>query len=200
MQVLQRAVCLSGDAPFPPPQKTISCMRAAGPAHSFAVAGDSVQFSSVQFSSVQACPKQQQREGVQSFKWSPGGVVGRTSPLPRGCPHWSPSRCFPADPLPPPAHQSSRYSDAVLSLFGRFSCVFLLPPALTHRAVEFKGERKQFSAEEISSMVLSKMREVAETYLGKKASLGTLVAGRCCVFEAAAGTAVDGRMGRCGGF
>ncbi len=30
-------------------------------------------------------------------------------------------------------------------------------------AVEFKGEAKQFSAEEISSMVLSKMKEVAET-------------------------------------
>ena len=29
--------------------------------------------------------------------------------------------------------------------------------------VEFKGETKQFSAEEISSMVLSKMKEVAET-------------------------------------
>ena len=29
--------------------------------------------------------------------------------------------------------------------------------------VEFKGESKQFSAEEISSMVLSKMKEVAET-------------------------------------
>ena len=38
--------------------------------------------------------------------------------------------------------------------------------------VEYKGERKTFSAEEISSMVLNKMREVAETYLGKKASTG----------------------------
>ncbi|PRW56493.1 heat shock 70 [Chlorella sorokiniana] len=34
--------------------------------------------------------------------------------------------------------------------------------------VEFKGDAKQFSAEEISSMVLSKMKEVAETYLGKE--------------------------------
>merc|ERR1712057_118458 len=33
--------------------------------------------------------------------------------------------------------------------------------------VEFKGERKQFSAEEISSMVLIKMKETAEQYLGK---------------------------------
>lgn len=32
--------------------------------------------------------------------------------------------------------------------------------------VEYKGENKKFSPEEISSMVLTKMREVAETYLG----------------------------------
>ncbi|GJP43782.1 hypothetical protein CLOM_g3198 [Closterium sp. NIES-68] len=32
--------------------------------------------------------------------------------------------------------------------------------------VEFKGEEKRFSAEEISSMVLVKMKEVAEAYLG----------------------------------
>ncbi|XP_068153115.1 heat shock 70 kDa protein cognate 2 [Drosophila tropicalis] len=34
--------------------------------------------------------------------------------------------------------------------------------------VEFKGERKRFAPEEISSMVLTKMREVAEVYLGGK--------------------------------
>lgn len=34
--------------------------------------------------------------------------------------------------------------------------------------VEYKGETKQFSAEEISSMVLTKMRETAEAFLGKK--------------------------------
>ena len=34
--------------------------------------------------------------------------------------------------------------------------------------VEFNGEKKQFAAEEISSMVLIKMKEVAESYLGKK--------------------------------
>lgn len=34
--------------------------------------------------------------------------------------------------------------------------------------VEFKGERKRFAPEEVSSMVLTKMREVAEVYLGAK--------------------------------
>merc|ERR1712013_150767 len=34
--------------------------------------------------------------------------------------------------------------------------------------VDYKGESKQFKAEEISSMVLSKMKEVAEAYLGKE--------------------------------
>ena len=34
--------------------------------------------------------------------------------------------------------------------------------------VDYKGERKQFKAEEISSMVPTKMREVAEAYLGKE--------------------------------
>ncbi|XP_062567684.1 heat shock cognate 71 kDa protein [Saccostrea cucullata] len=33
--------------------------------------------------------------------------------------------------------------------------------------VEYKGEQKTFSAEEISSMVLTKMKETAEAYLGK---------------------------------
>ncbi|RGP65984.1 heat shock ssb1, partial [Fusarium longipes] len=34
--------------------------------------------------------------------------------------------------------------------------------------VEYLGENKQFSAQEISSMVLVKMKEIAETKLGKK--------------------------------
>lgn len=33
--------------------------------------------------------------------------------------------------------------------------------------VEYKGEIKRFAPEEISSMVLTKMREIAEVYLGK---------------------------------
>ena len=32
--------------------------------------------------------------------------------------------------------------------------------------VNYKGERKQISTEESSSMVLMKMREIAEVYLG----------------------------------
>lgn len=34
--------------------------------------------------------------------------------------------------------------------------------------VQFKGETKQFSPEEISAMVLTKMKETAESYIGKK--------------------------------
>jgi heat shock 70kDa protein 1/2/6/8 len=33
--------------------------------------------------------------------------------------------------------------------------------------VNFKNEKKKFSAEEISAMVLTKMKEIAETFLSK---------------------------------
>ena len=33
--------------------------------------------------------------------------------------------------------------------------------------VNYKGEQKKFQAEQISSMVLQKMKEIAEAYLGK---------------------------------
>ncbi len=32
--------------------------------------------------------------------------------------------------------------------------------------MDYKGERKQFSAEEVSSMVLVKMKEIAQSFLG----------------------------------
>ncbi len=38
--------------------------------------------------------------------------------------------------------------------------------ALSPAAVQYKGEDKQFSAEEISSMVLVKMKEIAQAYVG----------------------------------
>jgi heat shock protein 1/8 len=43
---------------------------------------------------------------------------------------------------------------------GSESCAFA--------AVGYKGEQKTFSAEEISSMVLIKMKETAQAYLGDK--------------------------------
>jgi L1 cell adhesion molecule like protein len=35
-------------------------------------------------------------------------------------------------------------------------------------SVDYKGSKKEFSAEEISSMVLTKMKDIAETFIGKK--------------------------------
>ena len=40
---------------------------------------------------------------------------------------------------------------------------------VTCRAVTYKGETKTFTPEEISSMILGKMKEIASTYLGKEA-------------------------------
>lgn len=42
--------------------------------------------------------------------------------------------------------------------------------------VRYKGEEKQFSAEEISSMVLTKMREIAEAFLGQKINNAVITA------------------------
>ena len=42
--------------------------------------------------------------------------------------------------------------------------LYLTP--VVHVAVDYKGERKTFAAEEISSMVLTKMRDIAQSYLG----------------------------------
>ena len=37
-----------------------------------------------------------------------------------------------------------------------------------HVCVEYKGEKKKYSSEEISAMVLTKMKEIAEIYIGEK--------------------------------
>merc|ERR1719405_112694 len=43
--------------------------------------------------------------------------------------------------------------------------------------VEYKVEKKQFSAEEVSSMILVKMKEIAESYLGKTVKNAGAIAG-----------------------
>merc|ERR1719297_542609 len=48
-----------------------------------------------------------------------------------------------------------------------FSCVSG-PGGTPIIQVEYKGEQKQFKAEEISAMILTKMKEIAEAYLGKE--------------------------------
>jgi molecular chaperone DnaK (HSP70) len=45
-------------------------------------------------------------------------------------------------------------------------CKCLTALGLDACTVQYKGETKQFSAEEISSMVLVKMKETAQAYLG----------------------------------
>lgn len=47
----------------------------------------------------------------------------------------------------------------------------LLTCGMLCAAVTFKGETKRFSPEEISSMVLAKMRDVAQAYVGEKRSV-----------------------------
>ena len=48
-----------------------------------------------------------------------------------------------------------------------FEVVSGAPSDKPHVKVNFKGEEKRFAPEEISSMVLTKMKETAEAYLGK---------------------------------
>lgn len=40
--------------------------------------------------------------------------------------------------------------------------------------VDYKGETKSFYPEEVSSMVLTKMKEIAEAYLGKVSQQGVV--------------------------
>lgn len=47
-------------------------------------------------------------------------------------------------------------------------------------AVEYKGERKIFAPEEVSSMVLTKMKEVAEVYLGGKVKNNVVLCVNIC--------------------
>jgi molecular chaperone DnaK (HSP70) len=48
--------------------------------------------------------------------------------------------------------------------------VVCAPDGKPNIVVQYKGEAKKFSAEEISSMVLAKMKEIAETFLGHSIS------------------------------
>ena len=42
-------------------------------------------------------------------------------------------------------------------------------------AVTFKGEKKRFSPEEISSMILGKMRDIAQTFMGESRKVNRAV-------------------------
>ena len=41
-------------------------------------------------------------------------------------------------------------------------------------AVQYKGETKQFAPEEISSMIVAHMRDIAQNFLGKKVKKGVI--------------------------
>ena len=53
-------------------------------------------------------------------------------------------------------------------MFFIFSYSYILFSNFHYTQVDYKGERKTFTPEEISSMVLTKMKETAESYLGDK--------------------------------
>jgi len=46
-------------------------------------------------------------------------------------------------------------------------------------SVNAKGENKEFTAEEISAMVLTKMKETAEAYLGHKVTHAVVTVPAC---------------------
>lgn len=46
-------------------------------------------------------------------------------------------------------------------------------------AVYYRGEEKQFAPEEISSMVLAKMREIAEEYVGSSVKRAVVTVPAC---------------------
>ena len=51
-----------------------------------------------------------------------------------------------------------------------------------HVAINIKGEEKLFAPEEISAMVLVKMKEIAEAYLGKKVTHAVVTVPACKFF------------------
>ncbi|XP_057797882.1 heat shock cognate 70 kDa protein-like [Salvia miltiorrhiza] len=61
-----------------------------------------------------------------------------------------------------------KFNDPTVQLDVKFWPFKVIPDSINRpmMVVTYKGEEKQFSAEEISSMVLTKMKDIAEAYLG----------------------------------